>query len=274
MNKFYVYFIETLDGRVYVGYTSSPEKRWKVHQYRMKSKTHFNLHIQKIFDEFGEDYFEFKVFEEYPTEQEARDREEYWISYFLDNALDLSLNIQRSSCGGDTISEHPNRDLIVQKMTASLEVRFSSLSPEERKEKYGKLGARNGMFGRTHTKEVREKCSKMHLGNTYCLGKKASPETRAKISAIAKARTGDKNPFFGRVHTEEFKKNMSEKMKGRLPPNTAKVSCDGVIYQSAAEAARVLGVCPGTILFRLKSKHFPTFFKITQEMPNDHPERE
>jgi group I intron endonuclease len=92
------------------------------------------------------------------------------------------------------------------------------MSLEERKEKFGKCGEKNGMYGKTHTEEVRKKISEMHKGNSYCKGKKLSEEIREKMSKNAKLKIGEKNPFFGKKHTEEVKKEHSVRVSGLNHP--------------------------------------------------------
>ena len=111
------------------------------------------------------------------------------------------------------------------------------------------------MFGKTHTEEVRKMNSELKKGNTYRIGKKASDETRQKMSENAKLKIGEKNPFYGKHHSEETIQKIKEKSKGRLPPNTIKISIDGKIYISITEAARQLNLAAPTILWRLKSKN-------------------
>lgn len=41
-----------------------------------------------------------------------------------------------------------------------------------------------------------------HKRNSYCKGKKASQETKQKMSENAKLRIGEKNGFFGKTYTE------------------------------------------------------------------------
>lgn len=271
---FYVYFIECLDGRVYVGFTANPHKRWLTHIRTLQSNTHINILLQRIFDKYGEAFLEFKIFREYTSEQEARDGEEYWINYFLDNAPDLCINISRGSSGGDNLTNHPNREEIIARMTATIHKKVESLTVDERRKTWGRSGELNGMYGKTHTPEVRQLLSEKNKGHSRNLGIKRSKETRAKLSEIAKARTGEKNPFFGKHHTDEFKKKMSEARKGKLPVNSIKISCEGITFESLASAARYFNISSAAVAFRLKSKYFPTYFKILQEMPNDHPEKE
>jgi group I intron endonuclease len=116
---------------------------------------------------------------------------------------------------------------------------------------------------------VRRNVSELHKGNSYRNGKKASEETRLKMSEKAKLKIGEKNPFFGKHHTEETIQKIKDKSKGRLPPNTIKISIDGNIYISITEAARQLSKPAPTILWRLKSKNAKfDNYKYVEEIDN------
>ena len=133
---------------------------------------------------------------------------------------------------------------------------MSKLSSEERKQKYGKFGENNGMYGKTHTDEVRKQLSDINKGRVcHNKGKKASDETRQKISENAKLKIGEKNPFYGKHHSEETIKKIKERSKGRLPPNIIKILIDEKIYISISEAGRQLNMPTPTILWRLNSKN-------------------
>ena len=62
---------------------------------------------------------------------------------------------------GDVISDHPMRENIISKMSNSLKVRYDKMSTTERKTIYGRSAEKNGMYGRVHSRETKEKISQM-----------------------------------------------------------------------------------------------------------------
>jgi hypothetical protein len=81
-------------------------------------------------------------------------------------------------------------------------------------------------------------------------GRRISDEHREAIRASALK--GEKNPMFGKVHPPEIREKMSAKAMANRP-SAKKVIDDatGVIYGSAREAARMLGINPSTLKSRL-----------------------
>jgi len=130
------------------------------------------------------------------------------------------------------------------------------MTPEERKQKYGKFGERNGMYGKTHTDEVKKNNSILKKGNTNFKGHKHTEETKQKLSEMRKNKNiGKDNPFFGKRHSEETKQKIREKNIGNIPPSVIEIIIDGITYISIAEASRQLNISSPTILWRLKSKN-------------------
>ena len=131
------------------------------------------------------------------------------------------------------------------------------MTPEERKRKYGKNGIKNGMYGKTHTDEVKQKLSEINKNKKGTFtGKTHTKETREKLSNHAKNKTGDKNPFYGKTHTKEAKEKMSKYHSGKTPVNCRKVKIHDDIYNSLTEAGRTLNVSTATIVYRLKSPNY------------------
>ena len=249
-----VYKITCLSsGKYYIGYSKEIEKRFHTHKMLLRTSRHFNILLQRAYDKCGCDNFTFEILHTCNAIDEAKALE---LQYLDDiNIRPLLYNIHYNNSGGDLLTHHPNRTEIIEKMTRTITDRFNNMTKEEKQQKYGKSGEKNGMYGRTHTDEVKKRSSEMHKGNTYCKGKKASDETRLKLSIVASQRIGDANPFYGKQHSEETKQKISEANKGRMPPITTQLVIDNVHYNSLTHASRELDIPVPTILWRLKSKN-------------------
>lgn len=68
-------------------------------------------------------------------------------------------------------------------------------------------GEKNGMFGRNHSEESRDKIRMKNIG------RKPNDETRKKMSD---SRTGELNGFFGKKHSDDTITKISENRKGKL----------------------------------------------------------
>jgi group I intron endonuclease len=263
----------TLSGRYYIGYSTNIDRRFCVHRSKLKQNSHDNIFLQRAYNLDGEDKFKYDIIHICDTEEEAKEIE---LQYLTDLSIrNVLYNLNYNNSGGDLLRHHPDKEKIREKISKSHSETISKMTIEERKEKFGKPGERNGMYGKTHTEEARKKFSEIHKGNTYCKGKKLSEETKQKMSEKAKLKIGEKNSFFGKHHSEETIQKIKEKSKGRLPPNTIKITIDGIVYNSITEAARQLNKPAPTVLWRLKSNN-PKFdnYKYVNEdvsMPPSQP---
>lgn len=248
-----VYKITNLiTGRYYIGSSYHCEERRKEHFQGLRNGTHVNAYMLHSFQKHGKENFKFEIIHELPEDQ-ARDKEQWYIDNFYDEMYNIS---KTAYDGGDLISYHPDKENIIARMTEAINERYKNMSEADKEKQWGYIKEKgNPMQGRKHTEESKRKMSLSSMGNTANKGKKASKETRERLSEIAKERTGEKNPFYGRHHSEETKQYMSEKFKGRIPANAKPVMIDGTEYISATEAARQLGVVAATILHRIKSNN-------------------
>lgn len=256
MNKPVVYRICLPDGTFYVGSAKDLDKRMAAHASQLRCGNHHNVHLQERYDRgelmiLGHETFE--------TREEAFAAEQTYIDLTPDELL---LNIGRSVQGGDNLTHNPNRADILMRIGKSHRETYQNMSPEDRIKLHGQPGEKNGMFGRTHTEETRERLRQLSstperiaAQRARRLGVVASAETRSKISEAAKLRTGDKNPFYGRHHSEETKRKLAIASAGRLPPNMCEIVIGDKHYPSLAQAARELGVVIGTVRHRLMSKN-------------------
>ena len=64
----YIYLLKNKEtGRVYVGRTSYPEKRFQIHMSALRGRRHDNELMQADFDMYGESSFEMEIVEERDT---------------------------------------------------------------------------------------------------------------------------------------------------------------------------------------------------------------
>lgn len=243
----YVYCLYTSDGRVYVGSARSLVKRIERHYRDLAKKRHHNHPLQQTYNSGERFTLEFFRCE---SRESAFTFEQMLITKYEEEGN--LLNVGRHSKGGDNLTRHHRRDEIIAKRIESQKALYDSLTSDERKVKWGRSGELNGMFGKTHTEEVKEVFRKRHTGNKYRLGMKATAETKAKLSYVASQRVGESNPFFGKKHTEETRKKLAFANKGKKPINTNKIEIDGTIYESQSDAAKALGISAALITYRLK----------------------
>ena len=204
MNSGIYKIVNTLNGKCYVGSAKDFQKRWKRHFNDLEKQQHSSIKLQRSYNKHGRNVFVCEIIEEIPYEKDKiLEREQYWIDTL--KTKENGYNIADASFG-DNLTNHPLREEIIDKIKKTIHSNLSAMTKEERKEKWGQPGDKNGMYGKHHS--------------------------------------------------EETKRRISEKNKGKIPPNIRKVKVDGQIFESVTECAKNFGVCAGTVLFRIKSKYW------------------
>lgn len=184
-----------INGKKYVGKTTkSLEERIKTHKYRYKkTDTVFYRAIRK----YGFDNFKWKIILQCNDLKELNKKEKLLISENLGG-----YNVAKGGDGGDTISNHPNLEII--KENVSKFHKGKTLS-EEHKEKIS--NAHKGME-KPWAKKTAKMMSKLNKGKESSLrGTTLSEEHKQKIS---KGNKGKKKVF-----TEEHKRNIGKANEGK-----------------------------------------------------------
>lgn len=150
--------------------------------------------IKRAIKKYGKENFRKEIIEVCDKEK-ANEREIYWIKKLSSTDLKTGYNITEGGMGGDNFSNNPRKEEIRQGM----------------KERF--TGEKNPMFGKPWPEERKERV------RLKLLGKKASEETKLKISISSKGENnsmfgvcGDKHHNFGKILTLEQKEKLSESL--------------------------------------------------------------
>lgn len=180
---YYVYKLtNTINGKIYVGKSYDPHKRFKIHVnianggkqiYGDKYQV-----IHKAINKYGADNFQLEIIDQSEQELESLEKEKFWISYFKNsNAI-----LYNSTDGGDGISGYKHSKKSKLKMS------------ENHTYKYGK---EHHLFGIGHSQETKDKISRLNKGklvgdknpmygkcaeNSPCFGRKGDKHPNTKIS--------------------------------------------------------------------------------------------
>jgi group I intron endonuclease len=248
-------------GIFYIGSTSNLYKRLSQHIIPLTNNSHKNYKLQQAWNidcEYFVNSFEFD------DRKSAYDFEEQLIlKVDKSERRDLMANICLSASFGDSLTRHPFKNEIINKRINSQKETNSKLSSEERMKRFSKPGNLNGMFGRTHTPEVRRKLSEMMKGHSFNKGIKLKPAHIAKISERQKLRVGEKNSFYGKHHSEETKEILRKRFLGVKPTNCRKISANGIIFNSCADASRNFNISQGLVTHRLKNNKYKDWFYLS-----------
>ena len=145
-------------------------------------------------NKYGKENFEKEIIEHCHSQKELDEKERYWIKYYDAVKSRDFYNIHVGGCGGDTYSGRSEEEKIAFKKT------MSNVT----------TGENNGMYGKNHSTESKEKMSKTKKLNPS--PKFQSKEFKEKISKATKA---ENNPMFGKKHTKESKNKMSINSTGK-----------------------------------------------------------
>lgn len=239
---------------------------------------------------YGKENFKKEVLEHCDTYEQMSEREIYWIRE-LESLHPNGYNLALGGDGGDTISNHPKRDLIAENhsnwMKENNPMKSRSKTQEEIdnwRESYGDKwrGEHNPNYGSTRsveTKQIQSEIRKewhknLSENQRKIINKKISESNKGK-EGYWKDKTNEKhsqwmkenNPMKGKTHTDEVKdllreinsKPKTDEHKQNISlnsPNNKQCTIEGVTYRSVAEAARQLDLSENTVRGRVKNKNF------------------
>ena len=234
-NKPGIYVIQDIsDGKAYIGSSVNLKRRMNEHQYRLTHGKHNNIRLQRAFN--NGNILNVVTIPVIPEEKDnIRQMEQELLDEFYPKGLlyNVAKNVEAPAIG-----IKPSQETIEKCRLVNL--------------------------GRKHTPETIEKNRQARLGV------KQSPETIAKRVEKLK---GVPRPEYvrqlisqkrhGIQFSDETKQKMSDsakmrgysdsQIKGMKKAISKPISVDGIVYESASDAARAFGIDPGTAMDRAKS---------------------
>lgn len=165
-----------ITGDFYIGSSNNINRRFYLHKYSLKKQNHHSIVLQRAFNKYGEENFEFIVLEEC--------EKEYLINkeqYYLDNYNPIyNINKIAENCTGRILSEESRKKI-------SLKNKGRKLS-EDVKKRMSEYRKNNPLI---FTDEIRKKISDSKKGkNNPMYGK----TYKSRVEAVKKALTGKPRP--------------------------------------------------------------------------------
>lgn len=194
-----IYMIKNIiNNKIYIGSTKNFRIRRHTHFRELKNNIHCNNYLQKAWNKYGSDNFEFNIIEEVINNNKLIEREQYYIDklnpdYNILKIAGNTLGMKHSDETKDKISKALKNPSIQTRIKMSIIHKGKKLS-DEHKLKISKSGK-----GRIVSDETRDKLSEINKGkipSDKCLlnaalvnkGRKHSEEARLKISDANKGK--------------------------------------------------------------------------------------
>ena len=133
-----------VSGKFYIGSSKDTEKRKLEHWQALNRNEHRNTILQNSWNYHGEDKFTFEIIETCADDQ-CLIREQHYLD-LLQPFKGVGYNINRTANGGDGYTYNPRREEIIEKL------------------KIMSTGENNGMFGKKHTEEAKQKQKASSVG--------------------------------------------------------------------------------------------------------------
>lgn len=196
MRKSGIYCIENLiNNKKYIGQSVDIDNRWRHHKTELNSGTHFNDYLQKSWNKYGEGNFTFYILE-FCDVSRLDCREVYYIDLYKTLCRDKGYNLTSGGTDNKIYSDETRRKI-------SNALRGHEVSTESRIKisvnHADVSGSNNGMYGRKHSEEAKQKVSQANKGkisarrnhcNVYCIELERSFEDAATAGKILNLDSG------------------------------------------------------------------------------------
>lgn len=184
--------LNIVDGKIYVGSSVDIQRRIKSHTHELRKGTHNNKYLQRAWNKYGENSFEFSVIEEVSDKSILRDREQYYI--------------QLTNCSNHFIGYN-----LLNNTNIGLGVSAS----DEIKAKISEAcsGEKNGNYGREHTEEELKRMYANRWGENYVKKSRVYKHKSDEEKQLSRKRMSEKMKH--QIVSEETRRKLSEYRKGK-----------------------------------------------------------
>lgn len=246
--------INLLNGKTYVGKDKNNTKH-----YFGSGKL-----IKQAIKKYGLENFKKEIIQECFSISEMNEKEIFWIKE-LNTISPHGYNICLGGNGGDTFSNHPNKNEIIEKRRKSntgkkrskefcelMKIVAKNVDPEVRKNGC-KKAVENRMKRIKEHGYTKKEIISHQLFKEKLIEANKSEKGRERVSKQFKGKT--------RFFSEEHKKNIGKASKGRKIPGK-KIIIEDNLYESLHEASRKLNIPLMTIRNRLLNKNFSSWYYV------------
>lgn len=225
--------------------------------------------IKQAINKYGISSFTKEILEVCETLDQLSNREKFWIKEL--GSQHRGYNIAEGGTGGDTTSNHPNRDEIIEKrriknIGKKRTPEFCKLMSKLHKKRLLSIDKETKLiWGR---KAADTKKNRMKASGYTDKEKEAKLKNTEKLIQFNKSEKGRKltsDRFKGKSNgpfSEEHRLNIGKASKGRPGSNHRIISIDNIEYKSLHDASRLLTIPVTTIRARLLNPKFIGWFYV------------
>lgn len=166
-----IYCIENINtNKKYIGQSVDIIDRWRKHRYELNKNHHDNDYLQKAWNKYGEENFKFYVLE-YCVIDDLNEKERYYIDLYKTLNRNYGYNLKSGGQDSNTLSQEIRNKISDSNKKAYLNSNLKEIRSNDALKQWANpkikekiMGENNGMYGKHHTKETREKMSEMKKG--------------------------------------------------------------------------------------------------------------
>lgn len=228
-----------INNKSYIGSAVCFKNRFKTHKSLLKRNAHHSIKLQRAWNKYGEDSFEFSILEIVEDKEHLLSREQHYLD-LTDSAKSKGYNICLKA-----------GSMLGMKQSAETKAKISAASKGKprpnnilvfsgkklSKEHIAKVVAFHK--GRKRSDETKQKISNAMLGHKKWLGKKHTQAAKDKISLANKGRPREKG-----IKRPQY---VIDKMVEVAKKWCKQVMIDGIVYPSYTYAAKELKCDKSTI---------------------------